>query len=64
VPSEGEGLTMFPALNIDQKVAREGLDILDSVCDVNSCECGYLSASLILQQLANEYFQKERTKVD
>ncbi len=55
---------MFPALNIDQKVARERLDILDSVCDVNSCECGYLSASLILQQLANEYFQKERTKVD
>jgi hypothetical protein len=26
--SEGEALTMFPALNIDQKVAREGLDML------------------------------------
>ena len=29
VISEDEALTMFPALNIDQKVAREGLDILE-----------------------------------
>jgi hypothetical protein len=29
VTSEDEALTMFPALNIDQKVARKGLDILE-----------------------------------
>jgi acetylornithine/succinyldiaminopimelate/putrescine aminotransferase len=29
VTTEEEALTMFPALNIDQKVAREGLDILE-----------------------------------
>lgn len=29
VTSEDEALTMFPPLNIDQKVAREGLDILE-----------------------------------
>lgn len=29
VTSEGDALTMFLALNIDQRVAREGLDILE-----------------------------------
>jgi 4-aminobutyrate aminotransferase-like enzyme len=29
VTTEGKALTMFPPLNIDQGIAREGLDILE-----------------------------------
>ena len=38
VTSEGEALTMFPALNIDQKIAREGLAILEQ-CLWCECHC-------------------------